>query len=372
MLRNLLVFSLAILCLPAVIPTAEAQMRFTYNKGQSVEPAYEGWMPDKDGSFTMYFGYMNPNWQEQLDVSIGAGNSIQPGGPDQGQPTHFYPRRNPFLFTIKVPKDFGETKEIVWTLTSNGKTNKAHGTLKSDYQIDPQVMSTEIGGDGGNLRDELRYNIPPEMEISGDSRRTVKVGQPLELMLLAGDPDNLPRRRDRQPQPRHPGVAPIKGDSKEGLIDTTENKLQTVATTSYATGEPTAPEKSIVRSVSRNTPPPAAAAPSAAAPAGPPPGFTPPSAVVVSDGPGLWTSWIVYRGQASNVHFDPEPLKAWIDSRAWANSAWSPPYVIPDPPKDGKWATKATFSEPGTYTLRAVACDGSLFTFQNVTVTVIP
>src|SRR5271168_4122300 len=71
---------------------AQAQMRFTYSKGQSVEPAYEGWMPNEDGSFTLYFGYMNPNWEEQPDIPLGDANNIQPGGPDQGQPTHFYPR----------------------------------------------------------------------------------------------------------------------------------------------------------------------------------------------------------------------------------------------------------------------------------------
>ena len=104
-------------------------------------------MPNEDGSYTLYFGYMNPNWEEQLDVPVGPDNKIEPGGPDQGQPTHFYPRRNPFLFTIHVPKDFGE-KEIIWTLTSNGRTKKAYASLKTDYQIDKQVISTEIGGDG--------------------------------------------------------------------------------------------------------------------------------------------------------------------------------------------------------------------------------
>ena len=39
-----------------------AQTRFTYSSGQSVSPAYEGWMPNADGSFTLYFGYMNTNW----------------------------------------------------------------------------------------------------------------------------------------------------------------------------------------------------------------------------------------------------------------------------------------------------------------------
>ena len=101
-----------------------AQTRFTYSKGQSVSPAYEGWMPNPDGSFTMYFGYMNTNWLEEFDIPIGPDNNIEPGGPDQGQPTHFYPRRNPFLFTIRVPKEFGN-QELIWNLTTHGKTEKA-------------------------------------------------------------------------------------------------------------------------------------------------------------------------------------------------------------------------------------------------------
>jgi len=81
-----------------------AQARFTYSSSQSVSPAYEGWWPNEDGSFTMFFGYMNSNWEQQFDVPVGPDNNIEPGGPDQGQPTHFYPRRNPFLFTIRVSK----------------------------------------------------------------------------------------------------------------------------------------------------------------------------------------------------------------------------------------------------------------------------
>ena len=77
---------------------------------RAISPAYEGWWPNDDGSFTMFFGYMNSNWEEEFDVPVGPDNHIEPGGPDQGQPTHFYPRRNMFLFTIRVPKDFGETR----------------------------------------------------------------------------------------------------------------------------------------------------------------------------------------------------------------------------------------------------------------------
>ena len=136
--------------------------RFMYLRGEIVSPAYEGWWPNEDGSFTLFFGYMNSNWEQDFEVPIGPHNYFaltEPGGlddlerkaldpavADQGQPAHFYPRRNPFLFTLRVPGDFGD-KEWVWTLTTQGRTNRAYGLLSSDYRIDPQVMSTEVGGE---------------------------------------------------------------------------------------------------------------------------------------------------------------------------------------------------------------------------------
>jgi len=320
--RAALIFLIALLTLPA----ASAQTRFTYSSGQDVSPSFEGWMPNEDGSFTLYFGYMNSNWLEEFDVPIGAQNNIEPGGPDQGQPTHFYPRRNPFLFTIRVPKDFGN-KELTWTLTTHGKTERVYASLKTDYQIDKQVISTEVGGDLGSLRDELRSNIPPELEVEGDTQRTVKVGEALTLVALAGDPDNLPARRDGRPQPRHPGkpMEDVPKPSKPA-----SNRPEDIAKLVY----------------------------------------NQPMSQAIASGPGLRLSWIVYRGKAATVAFSPDQFKTWTDSRPFANSPWSPPFTIPEPPADGKWITKVTFQEPGAYVLRAVASDGSLFTYQNVTVTV--
>src|SRR5207248_398762 len=71
-----------------------AQTRFSYLSGQSISPAFEGWWANADGSYTLFFGYMNSNWQQEFDIPTGPDNNIQPGGPDQGQPTHFFPRRN--------------------------------------------------------------------------------------------------------------------------------------------------------------------------------------------------------------------------------------------------------------------------------------
>ena len=301
---------------------AGAQTRFTYSKGQSVSPAYEGWMPNEDGSFTMYFGYMNTNWLEEFDIPTGADNNIEAGGPDQGQPTHFYPRRNPFLFTIHLPKDFGN-KELIWTLTTHGKTEHAYASLKTDYQIDKQVISTEVGGDFGSLRDELRSNIPPDLEVEGDKHRTVKIGEPLMLVAFASDPDNLPARRDGRSQPGGRGEQP-------GAPPTAQPNPASVTNLLYR----------------------------------------PPSSIVPASGPGLRLSWIVYRGKSATVTFSPEQMKTWTDTRAYANSPWSPPYLIPEAPADGKWKVQATFQEPGTYLLRAVASDGALFTYDNVTVSV--
>ena len=320
---------LAAVAAAAGFTTAGAQIRFTYSSGQTVSPAYEGWMPTPNG-FAMYFGYMNTNWLQEFDVPIGPDNAIEPGGPDRGQPTHFYPRRSPFLFTVEVPKDIGTT-ELIWTLTTNGKTEKAYASLKTDYQIDHQVISTEVGGDFGSLRDELRTNIPPELRVEGPKHRSVKVGEPLTLIAFTGDPDNLPARRDGKPQPRNAsGQMP---------------------------GESAAP-----------------AAPRAAPPSNPANLATliyrPPSSIVPSSGPGLRFSWLVYRGKSSAVTFTPDQMKTWTDTRAYANSPWSSPYTIPVPPADGKWTTQATFAEAGTYTLRAVASDGSVFTYDNVTVSV--
>src|SRR5262249_49348719 len=105
-----------------------------------------------------------------------------------------------FLFTLTVPKDFGR-QELTWTLAANGQTRKTYASLKSDYEIDPQVISTEIGGDNGNLADDLRTNMPPDLAIEGTRTRLATVGQAMTLVAVAGDPDNLPPRRDGKPQP---------------------------------------------------------------------------------------------------------------------------------------------------------------------------
>ncbi len=160
-----------------------------FRSGQDVTPAFDGWEENPDGSFNLVFGYFNRNWDEEVDIPVGPNNNVEPGGPDQGQPTHFYPRRNRYSFRVKVPKDFGK-KEVVWTLINKGKTNKTFGTLRAEYITDPELQQFDVG-DFGHNNEKLRNNKRPVISVEGEATRTVKVGEPLALTAVAKD-DGLP------------------------------------------------------------------------------------------------------------------------------------------------------------------------------------
>jgi hypothetical protein len=126
-------------------------------RGRGVTGAFEGWYKNPDGTFTMLVGYFNRNSQESLDVPVGPNNRVEPGAPDQGQPTHFMPRRQWGVFTVVVPADFG-TKKLTWTLTSNGETTAIPLTLHQAYEVAP-------------FKDPATGNQPPvlQFEQSGPS-----------------------------------------------------------------------------------------------------------------------------------------------------------------------------------------------------------
>ena len=197
------------------ITAVDSQGQEAFARGQNIAPAYEGWEQNDDGSYTLVFGYMNRNWEEVIDVPVGPDNTIEPGGPDQGQPTHFEPRRNRFVFRIRVPADFGD-RELVWTLTSNGQTERAYATLKPDYFIDDSVIQANNGAGGAaGTRPDLPDNIAPVVTVEGTPSRTARVGQPITLAAGVTD-DDLPRRNAlRATDPRRP--ARITTESATGL-----------------------------------------------------------------------------------------------------------------------------------------------------------
>ena len=150
--------------------------------GQGVAPVYEGFDINPDGSFNMWFGYMNRNYEEELDIPIGADNTFEPGG-DRGQPTHFVTRRHKDVFKVTVPKDFGN-QTLVWTLTSHGRTDQVVATLKPVWQIDR--LRTTRGGNSENVSS----NLPPDAKVFVTKRDDATA----TLTVMATD-DGLPKRR---------------------------------------------------------------------------------------------------------------------------------------------------------------------------------
>lgn len=301
----------------ALLPAAEAEAQdrgrdytLSYSSGLNVSPAYEGWERDADGQRYFLFGYMNHNWEEEIVAPAGPDNAIEPGGPDRGQPTRFLPRRNRFMFRVPVPEDLGDTDEMVWTLTTNGVTEKAYATLRLDYFVDSMVRASEQGAIGaGTTNPVIRSNTAPTLTIEGATERQVRVGEALTLVARATD-DGIPESRR------------LRTSRRRGRSD-------------------------------RLNP------------------WRPPYRATVSSETGLRVSWFVYRG-AGEVRFDPPQVTVWEDTRPGALSPWSPHWVTPEPPPDNGWVTSVTFHEPGVYTLRGRASDGALDVDRDVTVTVVP
>src|SRR5262245_1652486 len=150
--------------------------------GQGVSPVYEGFDINPDGTSNMWFGYMNRNYEEELDIPVGPNNSIEPGV-DRGQPTHFTTRRHKDVFKVTVPKDFGDQK-LVWTLTAHGQTQQVIATLKPVWQID-RLRTTR----GGNS-EKISSNLPPDVKVSIAN----PTASGATLNVSATD-DGLPKRR---------------------------------------------------------------------------------------------------------------------------------------------------------------------------------
>ena len=253
-------------------PTYIPQEKFA--RGQDAVPSYDGFLKNADGTFTLVFGYMNRNYEEELVIPAGPDNKLEPGMADQGQPTYFLPRRHAWVFRVKVPADWGN-KELVWTITSHGRTEKAYGSLQSDEEIIERLIMTR-----GNLSPGLDDpNQPPSVSVSPVSEAST--GDPLSLTALVSD--------DGLPKPRVPKAAPA--------------AAQGTAQTNTSTARPRL---------------------------------------------GLNVTWFEYRGPGKVTFDDAGPILV----------------------SNGQAVTRAHFTVPGTYVLRATANDGELQTTSDVTINV--
>jgi hypothetical protein len=171
--------------------------------GRTVTPVFEGWYVNPDGTYSISFGYFNRNSEEVLEIPIGPENAIEPGDPNQGQPTQFQPRRHWGVFAVRVPKDFGD-KKVVWTLRIRGETFSIAGSLHRDWQID--ALEGEAASD--NTPPAVRFDSagPVGRGPGGVTAGPLKasVGTPLTITLWVTDDGKVAPSNtgaDRQPAP---------------------------------------------------------------------------------------------------------------------------------------------------------------------------
>jgi hypothetical protein len=190
----------ALLLLLAQLPTELPSTKFS--SGQDIQPYFEGWIHNADGTFDLVFGYFNRNWQEELAIPAGAANSVEPGGADRGQPTYFLPRRQGWVYRLRVPSDFGK-QVVTWTITANGKTQKAYGELLPVEEITERIIMTR-----GNLNPgDGDPNAPPTIAIAPVAAPVVTA--PVVLTASVSD-DGLPKPRAvAPPKPATPGDATV-------------------------------------------------------------------------------------------------------------------------------------------------------------------
>ena len=172
--------------LPALAQSGASQLvTVRHASGQGVAPVYEGFDVNPDGSYNMWFGYMNRNYEEEVDLPVGPDNAFEPAA-DRGQPTHFTPRRHKDVFSVTVPKDFGD-QTLVWTLAAHGQVQRVAATLKPVWQIDRRRTTR-----GGNS-ERISSNLPPVVDARSSSSTLPAPGS-LTLTVSATD-DGLPKRR---------------------------------------------------------------------------------------------------------------------------------------------------------------------------------
>jgi hypothetical protein len=254
--------------------------------GQGVSPVYEGFDRNPDGTYNLWFGYMNKNYEEEVDIPIGPDNTFEPGG-DRGQPAHFASRRHKDVFKVAVPGDFG-SKKLLWKLTIRGTTESIEATLNPVWQIDRR-RTTRGGND-----DAVDSNTPPVVIVE-PVEQSVPFGAKATLDVSATD-DGLPKNR-----------RPLR-------VEAVPPQLYAVPTVPPARGA--APTSQAVPGAGRGEPQP---------------------------GPGLSQEWFKYRGPGKVTFSSPLAMLAHGKGMTTATFAEPGDYVLQVVVDDGSGESAGNF-----------------------------
>ena len=209
-------------------------------EGQPVAPFFEGWFHNPDGTYTLSFGYYNPNTREVLDIPIGPENFLEPAELNGMQPTHFPPvsyggydaRRERGVFAVTVPADFAG-RDVWWTLRSNGRTERIPGRVTSaayELSLLPMAMgslpptvwfepgTTGYGPTGIMAAQPIlaKVGTPVELAVSGSDDRSVRTGDPVALGVTWTKHQGAGSIQFSAPR----GSIPVEGDGRASTMAT--------------------------------------------------------------------------------------------------------------------------------------------------------
>ena len=170
---------------PLVAQTTASQLvNLRHWSGQAVAPVYEGFDINADGSYNMWFGYMNRNYEEELDIPVGPDNTFEPGG-DRGQPTHFTRAATRTCSRSRYRKT-SASRRSMWKLTARGHT--ATGRRHAEAGLADRSAADDA------RRQQREDQLEPAAGGEGPCHRINRCRTPRRSRVSATD-DGLPKRR---------------------------------------------------------------------------------------------------------------------------------------------------------------------------------
>jgi hypothetical protein len=166
-------------------------------QNQPIYPAYDGFLKNPDGSYTIAFAYFSHNANE-VTVAPGANNGFAPAPADRMQPMTFKPGHWRFQCVMVVGPEFdGKMK---WTLTYGGvTTGTSERMLQSNWNlVEGAPALSKI--DYAKVPKGVCLNRPPAVRVLGVTARpngppptlTASLNEELNLFGSAHD-EGLPR-----------------------------------------------------------------------------------------------------------------------------------------------------------------------------------
>jgi hypothetical protein len=157
-------------------------------RNQPIYPAYDGFLQNPDGSYTIGFAYFSHN-AETVTVPPGPNNGFEPAPGDRQQPTVFRPGHWRFQCVMVVGKEFDG--KLVWNLSYAGTTTgTSQRMLQSNWNlVEGAAELAKI--DYAKVPRGVCLNRPPAVRVLGTAGRGRGAAAALNVEAAVGEEFSL-------------------------------------------------------------------------------------------------------------------------------------------------------------------------------------